>query len=117
MYKITCTDYNNSYVGETGRTLNNERLKENKRALRLSNPSHLALAEHALNTGRNIGRDDALVDFESKFWSKKVKESIWIKRIKPTLIMDSGYLLSPIFGPVIARQQAALKKRVTDHLA
>ena len=85
-------------VGETGRTLN-ERLKEHKRALRLSNPSRSALAEHDLNTGQNIGWEDALIiDFESNFWARKVKESIWIKRIKPSLNRDSGYLLSPIFG-------------------
>ena len=73
---------------------------------RLNNPSLSADAEHAIDTGHKIGWDFAhIIDFETNFWPRKVKESIWIKKTKPILNRDSGYLLSPIYAPVISRQQ------------
>ena len=53
VYKSTFSDCSSCYVGKTGRTLY-DRLKEHKRALILNNPFHLAVAEHALNTGHII---------------------------------------------------------------
>ena len=83
--------------GETGRSLQ-DRLKEHKRALRLNNPSLSAVAEHAIVTGHSIRWDDAhVIDFETYFWPRKVKEAIWIKKTNPTLNRDSGYALSPIY--------------------
>ena len=48
---------------------------------RLNNPSLSAVAEHAIDTGHKIGWDDAhIIDFETYFWPRKVKEAIWIKK-------------------------------------
>ena len=113
IYQVTCADCPHCYIGETGRTLN-ERLKEHKRALRLNNPSHSAIAEHAYNTGHNIEWDNAtIIDFESNIWKRKVKESLWINRIKPTLNRDTGYILSPIYGPVINRKREGTQRQTT----
>ena len=92
IYKISCTECDSSYIGETGRSLK-DRLKEHKRAFRLNNPNLSAVAEHAINTGHKIGWDEAsIIDLETYFWPRKVKEAIWFKKTKPTLNRDSGYL-------------------------
>ena len=78
IYNISCAECDSSYIGETGRSLK-DRLKEHKRAFRLNNPSLSAVAEHAIDTGHKIGWDDAhIIDFETYFWPRKVKEAIWI---------------------------------------
>ena len=105
VYKITCADCHDCYIGETSRTLN-ERLKEHKRALRLNNPSQSAIAEHSHNTGHNIKWDEArIIDFESNWLKRKIKEALWIRRVNPALNRDSGYTLSPIYGPVINKDR------------
>ena len=84
----------------------NERLKEHKRALRLNNPSQSAIAEHSHNTGHNIKWDEArIIDFESNWLKRKIKEALWIRRVNPALNRDSGYTLSPIYGPVINKDR------------
>ena len=80
IYKISCTKCDMSYIGETGRSLK-DRLTEHKRAFRLNNPGLSAVAEHAIDTGHKIRWDDAhIIDVETYFWPRKVKEAIWIKK-------------------------------------
>ena len=100
MYKIPCNDCEDTYIGETGRSLK-DRLKEHKRAFRLNYPTQSAVAEHAIDTGHNIGWENAhIIDSESHFWPRKVKEAIWIRKTNPSLNRDSGYTLSPdLFMP------------------
>ena len=74
--------------------------------LEITGPGLSAVAEHAIDTGHKIGWDDAhIIDFETYFWPRMVKEAIWIKKTKPTLNRDSGCTLPPISAPVISRQQ------------
>ena len=64
-----------------------------------------AVAAYAIDTGHHIAWDDAhIIDFESYFWPRKVKEAIWIKKFNPALNRDSGYSLSPIYTSVVSRQ-------------
>ena len=79
IYKVSCAECDSSYIGETGRSLK-DRLKEHKRAFRLNNPGLSAVADHAIDTGHKIEWDDVhIIDYETYFWPRKVKEAIWIK--------------------------------------
>ena len=57
VYKIPYGDYNTSYIGQTGRTLEH-RVKELKGAYASANSFNSAVAEHSLEQGHRIGWDD-----------------------------------------------------------
>ena len=72
------------------------RFKEHQ--LRLSSAFH----EHLLASGHSISLSDtAVLDSESNFTKRKVKEAIEIRARHPSLNRDLGYDLPPIYNSLI----------------
>ena len=91
VYKIDCITCKGTYIGETARTLG-KRLDEHKKL------SSSAVKEHQDNTGHEIDwRNVKIVGKEEHWLKRKIKESITIRREKPSLNRDQGWDLPTIF--------------------
>ena len=84
IYHIKCNDCHHNYIGETGRQLDT-RIKEHVTR------SSSAIYEHIKNTGHTITpKNTKIIDRESNFTKRKIKESIAIHLHRPTLNRDGG---------------------------
>ena len=83
IYQIECQDCDQSYIGETERNLH-KRLKEHKRE---SSPvgEHLAHSHHCFKE-ENVN----VLDKDSRWFQRGVKEAIHIAANNPTLHRDRG---------------------------
>ena len=98
IYKVPCQDCNKVYIGETGRKFGT-RLNEHKRHCRLLQPDKSAIAEHAIGENHHIDFDQSeIVATEDRFWPRKVKEALLIKR-HSNFNHDTGLALSDIWNP------------------
>jgi len=85
IYKISCPDCNAEYVGETNRRLT-DRFSEHLRPSFGGNPG--TFFKHCQDTGHSLPDFDSnckVVAKETSFYKRKIKESIIIKKINPTL--------------------------------
>jgi len=79
VYRIPCKDCDETYIGETGRTLKT-RLQEHKRDVRFGHTTINAVAYHAHSQLHQIDWDNAeVVDQEQQFYRRRVKEAIHIR--------------------------------------
>ena len=53
MYQLSCEDCGDTYIGQTGRTLQH-RVAEHKRSLTTADSNTSAVAEHAMERNHNI---------------------------------------------------------------
>ena len=97
IYKITCPSCNDTYVGETGRSLGT-RMKDH-----LSNRAPLtAVGEHRSKHQHNIQDSDVkILAREHHLWSRKIRESIEIRTEQPALNRDTGYELPAIYSRLL----------------
>ena len=90
VYRINCKSCNKFYIGETGRTLG-KRLDEHKKL------TSSAICEHLSDTGHTIDWENTKILYkEDHPIKRKIKESIAIKKHKPSLNRDQGWDLPPI---------------------
>ena len=89
MYKASCWDCNDLYIGKTKRRLH-ERKSEHFKALTKSGQAS-AIADHIISTGHNIKWDhfEILATGRSDVHCK-IKESLLIKDLKPALNENVG---------------------------
>jgi hypothetical protein len=99
IYHIQCKDCTADYIGETSRPLG-VRLKEHERTL----GSRTAVGEHCAATGHKIKTIEVkIVEQESGWFKRKVKEAIKIRIHRPTMNRDEGYELPAIYSGVLSR--------------
>ena len=96
IYEVNCQDCNNTYVGETGRTLG-KRLDEHKRL------TSSAIHEHTADTSHTMDWDNTrILGRESNIHRRKIREAIYIKRRQPSLNRDQGLDLPPIYHTLLS---------------
>jgi hypothetical protein len=96
IYQIQCKTCSRRYIGETARTLKT-RIEEHKKT------TSSAVNEHQTNTGHEIDWENVkVVGSEDKWMRRKIKESIAIRRDKPSLNRDQGWDLPPIFCSLLS---------------
>ena len=95
IYHIECQNCPNSYVGETERQLRH-RVKEHKRD---SSP----VGEHLNNSGHVFSQDNvSILDKESRWFQRGVKEAIYITASKPSLNRDRGrHTLPSVYNSLV----------------
>ena len=119
VYKIPCLSCPASYIGETGRRLGtrvNEHKKEcDKIGKKSFTRAQKAEADRKLNKSAisdHVGRENHIIDWdgtrlverENQEFTRKIRESIWIKKTPNNLNRDTGnYQLSGIYDAVIAK--------------
>ena len=98
VYKIDCQDCDQNYVGETERNLR-KRMTEHKRE---SSPvgAHLHSHHHSFEAD-NI----SVLDRDSRWFQRGVKEAIHIAATSPTLNRDRGrHVLPAVYNSLIVAQ-------------
>ena len=94
VYHITCDTCDQTYIGETARSLST-RFKEHSSTER---SILTAVGEHCKNTGHSISWENIKVlSGESNYWRRKIKEAIEIRCQAPHLNRDQGMDLPPIY--------------------
>ena len=92
VYKISCKDCHQSYVGQSGRSLLH-RLKEHKRAVSHADSNASALAEHVAKSGHEIDWDNAeILDCSTFYYQRLYLESWHIQQQENVMNRDSGIL-------------------------
>lgn len=101
VYKITCPECHEEYIGETGRALAT-RMKDH-----LSNRAPLtAVGEHRAQHQHGIQASDvAIIAREQQLWPRKIRESIEIRASSPTLNRDTGYELPAIYNRLLSHDR------------
>ena len=80
VYKLTCEDCGESYIGETGRKLD-VRMSEHQRYVR--NKEGSAIAEHICNTGHKVDfTSPTVLKYEDNLIKRNIYESIFIDQNK-----------------------------------
>ncbi len=100
VYQIGCGDCKATYIGESGRQLRT-RLQEHKKSVAAGNSSS-ALSEHQLDSRHNINWDSTrIIDRETEYFPRKVREAIHIRRQRPEMNRDGGLELPHIYDRVL----------------
>ena len=100
VYHISCENCDASYIGETERSLK-ARFGEHRRPS--STTSEVSKHIHSDCPNHSIMLDNTkILAVESKWFERGVKESIYIRALKPSLNRDGGrYNLPPIWNNII----------------
>ena len=88
VYQLTCQDCEASYIGETERALK-QRLKEHLKDSSLVG-HHMGYNKHKVDS-QNI----RIVDRDSRWFQRGVREAIQIRSRSPTLNRDRGWQTQP----------------------
>ena len=98
VYQVDCSECNQQYIEETGRTLET-RFKEHVSTS--GNPS--AIREHMNTTGHNITMDSVkILGREDHLHKRKIKEAVAIRRHQPTMNRDGGYELAAVYDRLLS---------------
>ena len=98
VYKITCDqNSNHTYIGETKRSLGT-RVKEHQK---YDHPT--AVGEHCIASGHSISLHKSKILCREADWTqRKIKESIYIRQLHPTMNRDQGYQLPPVYNQLLS---------------
>ena len=121
IYKINCKDCEHFYLGESNRQLT-IRLAEHSKSIR-DGDQKSATSEHVIKTKHCIDLENTeIIDCDTRYLQRKVKEAIWIRTYKPQINRDVGVNLSHIFDPILKAPNRVLPATVnrqskghTDH--
>ena len=92
VYRIPCADCERSYVGQTGRILE-QRIKEHRKAVSTFNTDTSALAEHVLTEDHRIDWEAvSILDQHPYTQSRCLVESWYINHLPNTLNRERGLL-------------------------
>ena len=104
VYKIPCT-CGKVYIGETRRPMH-ERMKEHDRDIRLARSQNSAVSEHANSTRHKpLWNETKLIDRESHWYTRKVKEAIYIRLNPNNINRDNGAKVPEAWMPTIRKHQ------------
>ena len=99
IYEITCGGCDKVYIGESGRSLK-VRFKEHTR----HTYPLTAVGEHCQATGHSIPPSNIKVlDTETPWYRRKVKEALFIREKQPPLNRDRGLELPAIYDHIVSR--------------
>lgn len=91
VYYIPCS-CDAIYVGETGKELT-KRIKQHKYAARIGDRNN-GPAVHCQECDKEILWQKAeMLSSESRWYHRKIKESLWIQKIKPSMNLKEGFQL------------------------
>jgi len=97
VYKIPCLDCPAIYIGETFRDIK-IRADEHKHNLETFNTNDSAVAAHALDQNHRIGFNQIqLVERETNYFRRKMKETLQIRQTKLPMNKDHGMNFNPIW--------------------
>ena len=100
IYKINCRDCDSFYLGESSRQLT-IRLAEHHKSNR-DGDQKSATSEHVIKTGHCMDFENTeVIDCDTRYYQRKIKEAIWIRTHKPQINRDVGVNLSHIFDPIL----------------
>ena len=108
VYQINCSDCDKIYVGETCRSFG-QRFKEHSKIM---GNNLTAVGEHCASFNHNISLDACkILDSTETFHSRKIKEALFIKEVKPKLNRDGGFELPRIYGELLSRGRGSYGSR------
>ena len=103
IYQLTCnlcTHNNSIYIGETSKTAH-KRLVEHGLATCNKNVNLSSIAEHfnLYHNSHILSKDKPLlslkiIDRANNYTERKIKEAVWINKLKPTLYKNTGLELT-----------------------
>ena len=102
VYEVPCADCDSVYIGETeaGRSLE-MRLKEHKYAVKTYDTNN-GVAVHAWDNDHHVNWDATrVVAVEHHLTKRRVLESLHIREQRKTSNLESGYILSPTWRPLL----------------
>ena len=100
VYEVPCEDCEQSYVGETGRTLK-KRIVEHKAAVKKEDNKN-GIAVHVKNTKHHIDWDGArVISNEMQYWQRRIVEAISIQTRPQTMNLDCGLKLNDTWQSVL----------------
>lgn len=92
IYKLRCR-CNEIYIGETGNRLD-ERLKQHKYSIKTMDPNS-GTANHSTECSQGIKWEESkIINRESNWGKRLIKESLYIQLNKPKINMKPGYKLA-----------------------
>ena len=101
VYQINCTDCDEVYIGETGRTTR-VRSMEHKSHARCKRADHSAAADHVIFEGHKMDFDNPVVlDRDRRLMSRRVKEALWLYSTDKKMNRDQGLELNQIWFNVL----------------
>ena len=103
VYRLTCNDCDQTYIGETGRTAST-RAKEHASYVRNGrfDTSMSAAADHAIIHEHSLSfKTVQIVDHEPRAARRRVKEALHIRTEKNPMNKDKGLELDPIWFSVV----------------
>ncbi|KAL9964368.1 hypothetical protein ACROYT_G027999 [Oculina patagonica] len=102
VYRIPC-ECGKVNIGETGRPMQ-DRIKEHDRDIRLARTQTSAVAEHTNNTGHYpLWNEVKLIDRDSHWYTRRVKEAIHIRLHPNNINRDSGIEIPEAWMPTIKK--------------
>ena len=102
VYQLDCPQCDQSYIGETERTLGT-RLKEHLR--HSDNPT--AVREHMNKTGHSVTDQDVkVIGREDQWLKRKITEAVAIRKHHPSLNRDEGYKLARVYDRLLSRDRS-----------
>ena len=97
VYRLTCNDCDQTYIGETGRTAIT-RAKEHASYVRNGRFDMSAAADHAIIHQHSLSfKTVQIVDHEPRAARRRVKEALHIRTEKNPMNKDKGLELDPIW--------------------
>ena len=113
VYRIPC-ECGKVYIGETGRSMH-ERIKEQDRDMRLARAQTSAVSEHAHETGHYpLWNEVKLIDRDSHWYIRRVKEAIHIRRHPNNINRDSGIEIPEAWMPTIKKYNRRVVQRTAE---
>ena len=100
VYRVPCGDCDQTYVGQTARTLHIRR-REHMRALTNADPSSSALAEHAMAQRHSIAWGEAEVLDSNSLLHQRCAIEAWHIRSQANPMNRETGLLPPAYNPLI----------------
>ena len=89
VYEVPCEDCDQSYIGESGRSLE-VRLAEHQRHVRKGEITRSAIAEHAILQVHRMDWESArVIDTSRKYWQRRVKEALCIAQSEKKINKDN----------------------------
>ena len=99
VYQVPCGDYDSTYIGETGRTLE-KRISEHKAAVKKHDEKN-GIAVHAWNEQHVVDWQAAKVIQTETNYSRRTIEALHIHKQQLSSNLDCGRTLSPIWHPLL----------------
>ena len=101
VYRLTCNDCDQTYIGETGRTAI-ARAKEHVSYVRNGRFDMSAAADHAIIHQHSLSfKTVQIIDHEPRAARRRVKEALHIRTEKNPMNKDKGLELDPIWFSVV----------------